>query len=301
MKTELEIQGARRMVAALMVIAAAIGGCGDDDGGTGGGGDGGSGATTTTSGTDATTSSTGDATSTSTSGGGGEGGQGGEGGAGAGGDGGAPGAGGGGGEAPVCTQARADALGPVDTVSEGEVTLLGGEPETTVFVDASAGGIQNAATNPWIYLDLDAVARVDVTDVSADDDTSWDLAIKRPILRVNGGDGGLAGEGRSAFVDADFDDVTPDDVAGAAWRDEVWFDDACTLQTDPTGAIATSFDGWYLYEDMTVTPAPGTWLVRSGDGEQVFKVAILAYYANPDGTPGQAGGRYVLRVAEVTP
>jgi len=71
--------------------------------------------------------------------------------------------------------------------------------------------------------------------------------------------------------------------------------------TDPTGAIATSFDGWYLYEDMVVTPAPGTWLVRSGTGDEVFKIAIEDYYANDDGTSGQAGGRYLLRVAPLSP
>jgi hypothetical protein len=297
MKNE-EMSKVRRAAAVLVVLATALAGCGDDDGddgrgGAGAGGDGPSGPTTSSAGG-------GDAASTSasTAAGGGEGGAGaggGEGGAGGGGEGGA------GGAAPVCTQAREDALGPIDAVSEGEVSILEDEPETTVFVDASAGGIQDQATNPWIYVDLDAVARAEVTDVTADASDAWDLALKRPILRVNGGDGGLAGQGRAAFVDADFDDVTSDDVADAAWREERWFDEECTLQTDPTGAIATSFDGWYLYEDMTVTPAPGTWLVRSGDGAQVFKVAILAYYANPDGSPGQAGGRYVLRVGEVTP
>ena len=265
------------------VLLVAIAACGDDAGGAGGAG---GGATTAPASTGATTSSGGE-------GGAGEGG---------GGDPGSTGSGGEGGALPVCEDARALALGPVDAVSEGLVDVLDeADGAATVFVDASAGGMQEQASNPWIYVDLGERVRVDVTDDEADADTGWDLALKRPVLRVNGGDGGLAGEGRAAQLDVAFDDVGADDVEGATWRDERWFDAACELRTDPTGAIATSFDGWYLYEDMTVTPAPGTWLVTSGDGARIFKLAFLDYYANPDGTHGQAGGRYLLRIAEVTP
>lgn len=272
--------------AVACVVVAALGGCGDDEGGAGGAGGGGEGGASTAP---ATTGATTDAVTTTS---GGEGG----------GDGGAAGEGGGGGALPACDDARALALGPVDAVSEGAVAILDeADGAVTLFVDASAGGMQQQANNPWIYVDLGEHVRVEVTDEEADADTGWDLALKRPILRVNGGDGGLAGDGRTALLAAAFDDVGTGDVAGATWRDERWFDASCELRTDPTGAIATSFDGWYLYEDMTVTPAPGTWLVTSGDGARVFKLAILDYYANPDGSHGEAGGRYLLRVAEVTP
>lgn len=54
-------------------------------------------------------------------------------------------------------------------------------------------------------------------------------------------------------------------------------------------------------KNMKVTPAPGTWLVRGGDGESVFKLQILSYYSNPDGSAGMAGGRYLVRVATLVP
>ncbi|NUP10387.1 MAG: hypothetical protein HOW73_30420 [Polyangiaceae bacterium] len=219
-------------------------------------------------------------------------------------DGGAPtdgGGGSGGGSSPVCTEERTEALGPIDTMSTGDVIVLDEEDgAATLFVDASAGGIQEQANNPWIYLDLATLEKVAVTDVSADADTAWDLAIKRPVVRTNSGDGGYAGEGGAVRLDAAFDDVTSAD-ANAAFETEGWFDADCTLKLDAGGAISTTFDGWYEYDNTVVSPGGGTWLVRAGDGVKVFKLEILDYYSNPDGSSGTAGGRYRLRVAEVTP
>ncbi len=207
----------------------------------------------------------------------------------------------GGGGGPTCTQAREDALGPIDAVSVGVVNVLDDEGGVaTLFIDASAGGIAEQQNNPWIYVDLATATRVDVTDLTADGDVAWDLGIKRPILRSNSGDGGYAGSGGAVRLDKEFDAVTSAD-AGATFETEVWFDADCTLLTDQTGAIATAFDGWYDYENAVVTPGAGTWLVRSGDGTSVHKVEILDYYSNPDGTSGMAGGRYRIRVADVTP
>lgn len=259
----------------LVLLAGSFGvACGDDSAGSDGDGSGGasstSAASTTGGATTAETASTSGAT-TST------------------------------GAGPTCTQAREDALGPIDQVSEADVAVLddaGGV--VTLFIDASAGGISEQANNPWIYVDLAARARADVTDVTADADASWDLALKRPVLRSNSGDGGYAGAGGSVRLDEPFDAVTSADAA-AAFETEAWFDADCNLLTDVTGAIATTFDGWYDYKNTVVTPGAGTWLVRGGDGTSVFKLEVLDYYANPDGSHGQAGGRYLVRVADVTP
>jgi hypothetical protein len=40
----------------------------------------------------------------------------------------------------------------------------------------------------------------------------------------------------------------------------------------------------------------GTYVVRGGDGA-LYKLAILDYYANPDGSHGTRAGRYRVRVA----
>lgn len=154
-----------------------------------------------------------------------------------------------------------------------------------------------APQNPWIYLDLKQGKRVDVTDPASFGSTAWDLAIKRPLLRTNSGDGG-PGQGGAVLLDGKaFDAVTAADAASATIAVETWFDAQCNLSTDPAGAIATTFAGWYDYDTATnkLSPHPGVFIVRGGDGS-LYKVAILDYYANPDGTSGMAGGRYQLQV-----
>jgi hypothetical protein len=166
-----------------------------------------------------------------------------------------------------------------------------------LYVDASAGGAMAAAQNPWIYLDLKTGAKVAVTDPGSFTSKDWDLALKRPLLRTNGGDGG-PGAGGAVLLDGKlFDAVTAADAASATIAAEVWFDAACNLNKDPTGAIATTFSGWYDYDQATnkLAPHPGTFIVRGGDGA-LYKLAIRAYYANPDGTTGMAGGRYEIEV-----
>lgn len=250
-----------------------------------------------------TTAGTGGGDASTTDGGGGHGGSGhGGGGHGGTGDGGSGAAGGTGGSAAACAEERTKVLGPIDAVSEGAVTVLD-EQAGEVFIDATAGGIMEQKENPWIYVSLGARARVDVTDVSADQSQGWDIAIKRPILRANGGDGGLAGKGGAVRVDEGFDAVTAEDAQGVTYLEEDWFDGECKLEigVGQPGTIKTTFDGWYLYEDMKVLPAPGTWLVRGGDGASVFKLQILDYYSNPDGSPGTTSAGYRVRVAKLAP
>jgi hypothetical protein len=96
-------------------------------------------------------------------------------------------------------------------------------------------------------------------------------------------------------VQKSFDSVTLADVLGSV-PTEQWFDAECNLLVDQTGAVATTFVDWYLYEDMALAPKDETWIVRSGDGGAFFKVRILDYYATPDGgTGGPTSARYKLR------
>ena len=203
-----------------------------------------------------------------------------------------------GGSAPTCTAARDQALGPIDSVSTGEVKVLSTVGTARkLYVDASAGGAMAAAQNPWVYLNLKTGAKVAVTDPGSLASKDWDLALKRALLRTNDGDGG-PGKGGAVILDGKlFDAVTAADAASAAIATESWFDASCNLKADPTGAITTTFAGWYDYDQATnkLAPHPGTFIVRGGDAA-LYKVAILAYYANPDGTPGMAGGRYVIEV-----
>jgi hypothetical protein len=196
-----------------------------------------------------------------------------------------------------CSTAEAQLLMPVDKVATGDLTVLSdANGIKTLYVDASAGTGQDAATTPRLYVDLATGMRVAVTDKTAKTSSAWDLAIKGPILFTNDGDGGI-GQGGSVFLEQDFNAVTSDSANGMALATESFFDANCNPNVDVTGAVRTSFDGWYDTDATTsmLEPKPGTWLVRSGTGK-LFKVAFLSYYATPDGGPGVAQGRYTIAV-----
>lgn len=201
---------------------------------------------------------------------------------------------------PACPEEREAVIAPVDKVSEGAVTVLSDmDGIKTLYIDASAGGIMEAPSNPWVYIDLAKAARADITDISADTSLQWDLAMKRPVIRTNSGLG-AAGDGGAAFLkEAMFEAVTKESAEGATILVEDWFDDACMVQLDPGGFTRTTFDAWYDYGGQgthAVVPHPGVFVVRGAKGA-LYKLELLSYYANPDGSDGMVSGRFLLRYA----
>gem|GEM_PF-937006 len=197
----------------------------------------------------------------------------------------------------TCTAAREQLLKPIDAVSTGAVDVLATNGAVrTVYVDASAGGTAAASTNPRVYLSLDTAAKANVTDETAPTSTGWDLALKRAVLFTNSGDGG-SGQGGAVLVTKSFESVTAADASGKVFAAESFFEPDCTAKVDATGAVKTSFDGWYDYDMATngLSPRAGTWLVKGATGK-LFKLRIVSYYATPEGGVGQAGGRYQLEV-----
>jgi hypothetical protein len=197
-----------------------------------------------------------------------------------------------------CTAAREQLLKPIASVSVGQVIVLDDMAGAkTIYIDAAAGGSAAAATNPRFYLNLETLMRAEVTDQASETDLTWDLAVKRPILFTNSGSGG-AGQGGAVFLPgSDFESVNTTSAAGKTFARESFFDQNCEPQIDQTGAVKTSFDGWYNYDTSTnqVTPKAGTWLVK-GATSKLYKMEIRGYYSAPDGGVGVAGGRYILRV-----
>ena len=209
------------------------------------------------------------------------------------------GAGGGGGGPEfdnTCSAARAQLLGSIETVSSGEVTVLGeAAGVTTLYVNATAGGTANAPMNPWTFISLGNAARVEVNDVTSLGSTAWDLALKRALIYTNDGDGG-PGTGGAVMLEKDFADVTSADAASADFGTETFFDAECTPSIDITGAVYTSFASWYSYDDAThvLTPVPETtWLVRGGTGK-IYKLRFQSYYSTPTGGTSMAGGGYLV-------
>lgn len=198
----------------------------------------------------------------------------------------------------ACTSVLAQLLLPIDKVSTGEVTVVRDSGGTKkIYVDASAGGQQNAAKSPRVYLNLGTGAKVEVTDVSAAQSTDWDLSIKRTVLFTNGGDGG-PGQGKAAHVTKPFASVTAADADAATLEAESFADAECTPNLDPIGAPLTTFSDWYNYDQSTNIPSPRdiTYVVVGGTGQR-YKVGIDSYSAADDGGVGKTTGYYLLSVA----
>ena len=199
----------------------------------------------------------------------------------------------------ACSAALRQELGLVDARSEAAVQVLGSSgSELQVYVDASAGGFDSQDMSPWVYLSLATGARVDVGDMEALESADWDIAFKRFVLRNNSGDSG-PGQGGALRIALPFDTVNLETLGDRELPTESWFDDDCNLTEDDSGAPVTTFSGWSEYDQAqhVLTPAPDvTYLVSGGSGE-LYKVAILDYYATPDGASGTVAGRYLLRVA----
>ena len=198
-----------------------------------------------------------------------------------------------------CTAARKTHLVPISKVSSGEVKVVSAaDGVTTLYVDASAGGAMEAAKSPRVYIKLTG-ERVDVNDNEAFTSTDWDLALKRVDIFTNSGDAG-PGKGGAAKIAKIFDDVTAADADAAKIVPENFFDEDCVGRKDEAEFIITTFKGWYDYEvggGPTVMPGL-TFIVRGADGTSRYKVGIVSYTANSDGsTDGKATGRFILKVA----
>ncbi len=201
------------------------------------------------------------------------------------------------GSATSCTKAREDLLIPIGKVSTGAVTVLsdtGGVKK--LYIDASGGGTANAIKNPRIYVDLEAGARVEVTDTTATMSTAWDLALKRDKIFTNGGDAG-PGMGAAMILDKTFSAVNAAEANGTALVPEKFFDADCNPQVDQTQTVSTTFSDWYDYDQVTHIPTPKdvTYVVAGGTGKK-YKVAITAYDGLPDGGMGMATAFYLLEV-----
>lgn len=198
----------------------------------------------------------------------------------------------------ACSGALRQALGLVDEVSQASVVLLSqADGELELYVDASAGGIGGQDDFPWVYVSLSAGGAVALSDLEALKSTAWDLAFKRFVIRSNSGDSG-PGQGGALRVALPWDSVDGSTQGNRALPIESWFDADCNLSTDDQGELITTFTGWSQYDPAThvLAPADAVYLTQGGDGAR-YKVEVLDYYSNPDGTHGRVAGRYKLRAA----
>lgn len=166
----------------------------------------------------------------------------------------------------------------IDKVTTGAVTVSSAGQVTTAQVDASAGGSMMAMSQPYVYLDLIAGKRVDISDVASRTSKDWDIALKRYVIKVNGGDSGPGGITLTSVPGKALADVTA--APGGAYATDRYFNADCTLKLDNIGGLLTAMSDWYEYETGTsrLAPVKQVYVLKRRDGQGHIKLQITSYY-----------------------
>lgn len=202
------------------------------------------------------------------------------------------------GEKEPCESEWVDAINPQDKVSTGAVSNTEADGVNTLKVDASAGGMNAAAQNPFVYISFGDGSKVEITDTESKDSLAWDLALKRSTLRVNGGDSGT-GQGAVAALTGTTLEALTSAPADNSFITDDFLDESCNILRDPINNIRTALNGestlalWYDYDmgsAQTVQPKDQVYVLKRADGSLV-KFVIDSYYE------GTASAQFTIRWA----
>lgn len=207
------------------------------------------------------------------------------------------------GSANDCTDEIITDLGLVSgSVSAGAVTNMPDGSGWSSVIDATAGGITEAPTSPWIYLRFssDGLQKVELDDFEALESTEWDIAAKRFGIRLNGGVSGPSTVAAVELPRVTYEDLTalPD---GAVPEVETFYDDSCVLVDDGAGQGAPDYrlTPWWAYTGCVATTAI-PFVIELSDGQHV-KLVVDSYYGsgqdecNESGAMGMGSANYGWR------
>jgi hypothetical protein len=165
-----------------------------------------------------------------------------------------------------------------ESVNDGEVSVANENGVQTVTLDASSGGVSEAAQQSFIYIDLDEPGKLALSDADAFEDTTWDIAVRRTVIRINGGDSGPGNWLLTAIDDGWSDASMPG--RDAEWSTDNFVTDSCELVQTERGSIITAFGQWYDYNPQThevSAPENTTWALYNSSTHSVIKLGIAAY------------------------
>lgn len=175
-----------------------------------------------------------------------------------------------------------------DTFNDGAVSVETQDGVHTVTLDASSGGVAEASSQSFVYIDFDAPEKLELSDAEAFEDDAWDIAFRRTEIRINGGDSG-PGNWLLSDMDSSWDDATQPPGQDAEWVTDDFVDDACNVETTQRGAIVTAFGQWYDYNPQThevSAPDNATWALYNTGTHSAVKFGIASY----------ASGQYEVRI-----
>lgn len=171
----------------------------------------------------------------------------------------------------------------IDMPAKGAVMVT---PEGAGFVaeiDGTAGGPAEAQKNAYVYLDLIAGKKVEISDVAAQKSSAWDIGFKRWQIKINSGDSGPGGVKAVMIPNTELSQVSTAPASGYAEDD--YLNDRCQLQLDGNGGPKTALSSWYDYNINThvLTPWKQVYVLTRRDGKGSIKLQVMGYYKNTSG------------------
>jgi len=194
-------------------------------------------------------------------------------------------------------------LGLQNAISEGAVSTTTDGGDFITNVDATAGGFQSAASNPWIYIKFteDGAEKVDISDEVALETADWDMSFKRFLVRLNGGDSGPSCVGAAVFLEESYESLTsvPD---GISYVLDDYYTADCSFINDSSGlpdSPQTAMSPWWEYPGCVATTGY-PFIIQLADGN-LIKLVVESYYeenqdnCNTNGAMGSGSANFTLR------
>jgi hypothetical protein len=181
---------------------------------------------------------------------------------------------------PACQDEAVQELRLRDVLATGEVREEGASPGERTYIDARGGGIMVPEGFLYARFTADGLEKVNITDEEAFEDTTWHIAFRRFVIRLNGGVSGPSCV-RGSRVPGSFDEVTSLDPSWML-QEEAYFGDTCELVNDGSGlpgSPATVTSSFWEYPGC-VQMTGNVYVLELPDGRAV-KMEVLSYYV-PD-------------------
>ena len=184
---------------------------------------------------------------------------------------------------PICQDEAARALSLRAEASDGRIVEEGSTPGELTYVDATGGGFMTTESYMYARFTPEGLVKVDLSDEEAFEDTRWDIAFRRYIIRLNGGVAGPSCvRGSRTPPGTTFDSVTTLDPALVLQEEAYMTEGTCELVSDGSGlpnAPATVVSSFWAYPGC-VQMTGNVFVIELADGRAV-KLEVLSYYDDP--------------------
>jgi hypothetical protein len=167
---------------------------------------------------------------------------------------------------------KAPAPGLVSTSVDGEDFIS--------LVDATGGGFQPSQSYVYARFTDQGLEKVGIGDEAALASMDWDIALRRYVIRLNGGDSGPSCVGAARFPPGTAYASVTTVPSGAMFLQDDHQDESCDFVADGSGLPTspnTALSSYYSYQSC-VRMTGNVFLIQLASGE-VVKLTVEGYYS----------------------